>query len=100
MYHLFGRFPIPVFFQVYGAALTGMMIVSMFRYEKTVDKSFWMILIGALLFGVSDSLLSNWRLITHANQPKVDNSPFIVIITYYASQYLITHGSLIHPPSN
>jgi uncharacterized membrane protein YhhN len=97
MYNLMikGNFPIPIFFQVYGAILTGMMISSTFRYEKTVDKSFFMVLIGALLFGISDSFLSRHRFIEHNH----DNSPFLVILTYYASQYLIMHGSLIHPPS-
>jgi hypothetical protein len=50
-------------------------------------KSFWGVLLGAILFGISDNILGYFKFNNIANA----YSQVAVMITYYASQYLLTN---------
>lgn len=49
-------------------------------------------MIGSLLFGISDNLLAFLKF----NHFHTDIGRMMIMLTYYASQYFIMHGSLHH----
>jgi hypothetical protein len=57
IYTLFDLFPNRVLFSIYGATLAAMTISAMKRYENTTPYSFGFVLVGGLLFGISDNIL-------------------------------------------
>ena len=69
-----------------------MTISAMRRYENTTPYSFGFIIVGSLLFGISDNLLGFLKF----NHIKTDFGRMIIMLTYYTAQYLIMHGSLHH----
>jgi hypothetical protein len=77
-------------FAFYGAILALMSISSVSRFEKTTPSSFNFILLGAILFGISDNLLGFLKF----NQMQSDLGRTVIMFTYYAAQYFIMHGSL------
>jgi hypothetical protein len=60
------------------------------RYERTVNSSFYFVLIGIILFSLSDNLLGFLKF----NHIKTDVGRSVIMITYYGAQYFIMHGAL------
>jgi uncharacterized membrane protein YhhN len=90
LYPKLGDLKIPVL--VYAVVLTLMSVVAFFRYGYTTDKSFLLVMAGALLFMVSDSLLAVNKFLS-----TFPFSGIAVMITYCAAQYLIVEGLIKHP---
>ena len=84
--------PSKYLFPIYGFIVCMMSVTSLLRYENTTPYSFYFIMVGAILFGVSDHLLGFLKF----NGIKTDLGRVGVMLTYYAGQYLIMHGSLHH----
>lgn len=80
---------VPVTAYVVAIALMG--IMAAFRYRRTWPRSFWMVLIGALLFMASDSLLAWDRFLAPLGRWEV-----MIMITYGIAQFLIAAGALAH----
>ena len=80
---------IPVIAYVVAISLMG--ITAGLRFKRTYPRSFWFVMIGAVLFVVSDSLLARNRFIR-----PFGSADLLVMLTYGAAQYLIVAGSLIH----
>lgn len=76
---------------VYAGAITLMGIAAAFRYRRTYATSFWMVLIGALLFIASDSLLATGRFVR-----PLPYGNTLVMVTYALAQFLIASGALVH----
>lgn len=76
---------------VYAAAITFMGIMAAFRYGRTYPRSFVLVLVGALLFIASDTLLAVDRFIK-----PLPHASWSVLLTYGVAQVLIVAGSLIH----
>lgn len=75
----------------YVVIIACMAVLAGFRWMRTFPRSFWMVMIGALLFMTSDSLLAANRFIR-----PLDWSPMVIILTYAAAQLLIAGGALMH----
>ena len=75
----------------YVAIIACMAMLAAFRYMRTFPRSFWLVMIGALLFMVSDTLLA----INRFMKP-LDWSPVVIIIAYAIAQFLIAAGALQH----
>lgn len=75
----------------YVVIITTMAILAGFRWMRTFPRSFWMVMIGALLFMGSDSLLAANRFMR-----PLDWSPPVIIITYAIAQVMIAGGALQH----
>ena len=76
---------------IYAIAICAMGMLASLRYGRTYTPSFLLVLIGALLFIASDSLLATNRFaspLTHA--------PWSVMLTYGLGQVLIAGGALWH----
>ena len=84
-----GEMKIPV--MAYMTAITIMGISAAMRVNHTSTKSWKLVLAGAFLFTISDSMIAINKFV----------SPFVgaqvlIMITYYIAQYLIATGSLAH----
>lgn len=75
----------------YVVVIACMAILAAFRWMRTFPRSFWLVMIGALFFMASDSLLAVNRFIK-----PFDWSPAVIIITYAIAQFLIAAGALQH----
>lgn len=85
LYNNLGELKLPVL--IYTLVLTSMNIFALNRYGKVNDKSFKLIMIGALLFTSSDSLLALNKFLLPL--------PFAgiwILTTYAAAQYFIVEG--------
>ena len=82
-----GVLKVPVF--VYTSVLISMNIFALNRYGKVNDKSFKLIVIGALCFALSDSLLALNKFII-----PIPLAGIWIIAAYSAAQYFITQGVL------
>ena len=82
-----GGMKIPVL--VYAFVISMMAITAALRYGKTNEKSFVMILIGALLFMISDSLLAYNKFVE-----KLEVGHLLVMVTYMLAQFLIGIGTV------
>ncbi len=76
---------------IYGLVIMTMVLTALFRYGLTSPKSFWLVLAGATLFLVSDSLIAIDRFLTSVAQAGV-----FIMLTYSAAQYLILRGLMAH----
>jgi uncharacterized membrane protein YhhN len=90
IYTLWDLFPSKIIFVPYAVILTFEIIVCLARYEKTINSSFYFILIGAVLFTISDNLLGFLKF----NHIRTDLGRLVIMLTYYGAQYFIMHGSL------
>ena len=79
---------------VYCLLIAFMTLSALLRYGRTDARSFWLTLVGALLFMVSDSLIGFQKFV----QP-VDYGSFWVMISYILSQYVILMGVVAHQRS-
>ena len=88
---LMDKLPNKLLISLYGVILSIMIITSILRYKRVYNASHWGVLIGAILFGISDNILAYYKFNNIAN--RYSNS--VVMITYYASQFLLSHYLLL-----
>ncbi|MBS1568187.1 MAG: lysoplasmalogenase [Bacteroidetes bacterium] len=89
MPHLEEDLGIPVV--AYVIALTLMGMLSAFRFRRTYPRSFWLVLIGALLIILSDSALAWDRF-----RFPLRWSPIWIMVPYAIGQFMIAAGGLAH----
>ena len=75
----------------YAFVLTFMAITAMHRYGRTNQKSFWLVMVGAMLFMASDSTLA----LNKFMEP-IPHAGFIIMLTYISAQYFIVEGLIKH----
>lgn len=75
----------------YVCVIAFMGVTAAFRHTRTFPRSFWLVMVGALLFMASDSLLATNRFVRPLSW-----APVTIIITYAAAQLLIAFGALVH----
>lgn len=73
----------------YVAIIIGMNIAALNRYKKVNNKSFWLIMIGAMLFLFSDSLIA-----INKFDHTIEYARVYIMFTYILAQYLIVQGTL------
>ncbi|MBL7964554.1 MAG: lysoplasmalogenase [Flavobacteriales bacterium] len=77
---------------VYGVAILLMAITAAFRFRRTFLRSFLLVLVGALLFVLSDSLLAMRKF-----SLRPDSIPPIwIMLSYGTAQALIAIGCVLH----
>lgn len=89
LYPNLGEFTLPVI--LYAAVLMMMVAESIFRFGRTVSKSFWFVMVGAVLFMVSDSLIA-----LNKFYAEINHASFWIMLTYIPAQGLIVAGLLEH----
>lgn len=87
LYGSLGALKVPVF--VYTAALVSMNVFALNRFGRVNDNSFKLILIGAMCFTLSDSLLA-----VNKFMMPLPLAGVWIIASYAAAQYFITMGFL------
>jgi uncharacterized membrane protein YhhN len=90
LYPVLGDMRIPVV--VYAVTITSMVLNALFRYGRTTATSFGLVMAGAILFMISDSILAINRFLD-----PVSHASGWVMLTYILAQYLIIRGLLSHP---
>ena len=75
----------------YVVIIACMAMLAGFRWMRTFPRSFWMVMAGAVLFMLSDSLLATNRFIRRRYW-----LPGVIIVMYAAAQFLIAAGALEH----
>lgn len=83
-----GKLRIPVIF--YGLIILTMLAGALNRYYKTEKRSYYLVLAGAILFVISDSLLAINKFAFHFSL-----SVFLVMSTYVIAQFLIVTGYML-----
>ena len=86
----FGDLTVPVF--IYISVLVIMGAVASLRIFYTTKKSFYMIMVGVVVFMISDSLIG-LKMAFKLTQRWI---PCVLMGTYYLAQYLISNGSKVH----
>lgn len=89
MPHVEADLELPVIAYIIALGLMG--AAAAFRYRRTYPRSFWMVMVGALLFIGSDSILAWDRF-----RFPLSWSSFGILIPYAAAQALIAAGALAH----
>jgi len=89
LFPVLGEMKMPVV--VYSMTITGMALAALHRYQKTTAKSFWMVMGGALIFMLSDSMIA----INKFLEP-IPSANVLIMLTYIAAQYLIISGLIKH----
>lgn len=84
--------PNRILFPLYGLVLCLMNIFAIGRYEKTTPNSFNFVVLGAVLFGISDNLLAFLKF----NKIYSDLGRGAVMLFYYSGQYFLMHGAIHH----
>lgn len=84
-----GGLTIPVI--LYAVILMAMVATAALRYGRTTPASYWLLMPGAVLFMISDSLLA----INKFHTPFPMAAPAIML-TYILAQYLIVEGAIRH----
>jgi uncharacterized membrane protein YhhN len=87
LYRRLGDMKIPVI--IYTAIILLMLLSALNRYGKVNGISYVLVVCGALLFVISDSLIAITRF-----QMKIDFAGTIIMITYVTAQYLIVLGCI------
>ena len=82
-----GNMNIPVL--VYSFVITIMGIMAALRYGKTNSKSFIWVLIGAIFFIISDSILAYNKFVE-----QIDAGDLFIMSTYMLAQFFITMGAV------
>ena len=80
---------IPV--MIYAMVLIVMVMNAVFRYGRTPLVSFWLVVVGALLFMASDSILA-----INKFYAAIPSSGPLIMITYITAQFLIVVGIIKH----
>jgi uncharacterized membrane protein YhhN len=86
---LTGGLQLPVI--IYATAITVMVMTAIFRFGRTNNKSYWLVLTGALLFMVSDSILAINKFLG-----AIEMGGVLIMLTYIAAQFLIVEGLRKH----
>ncbi len=89
LFPVLGEMKIPV--TLYSMTITGMALTALHRYQKTTTQSFWMVVGGALIFMLSDSMIA----INKFLEP-ITYAGVWIMITYIIAQYLIVNGLIKH----
>jgi uncharacterized membrane protein YhhN len=76
---------------IYATAIIVMVMTAIFRFGRTNSKSYWLVLAGAVLFMVSDSILASNKFLGAIQMGGV-----LIMLTYIAAQYLIVEGLRRH----
>jgi uncharacterized membrane protein YhhN len=92
IYTLWNVMPNRLLFSSYAVILCLMNILAVKRYEITTPYSFAFILVGAILFGLSDSLLGMLKF----NGISSQIGRGFIMLFYYSAQYLLMHGAMHH----
>lgn len=87
LYRHLGDMKVPVI--AYLAVILSMLIAALNRYGKVNGLSYILVVIGALLFVISDSVIA-----INKFQMKISFAGVIIMITYAAAQYLIAIGCI------
>lgn len=82
-----GSMNIPVL--VYSFTITLMAIMAALRYGKTNTKSFAWVLVGAILFMISDSILAYNKFVE-----RVEIGDLLIMVTYMLAQFFIAMGTV------
>lgn len=82
-----GSMNIPVL--VYSFTITMMAIMASLRYGKTNSKSFTWLLIGAILFLISDAVLAYNKFVE-----RIEIGDLLIMVTYMLAQFFITMGTV------
>lgn len=93
LYPKLGELRIPVL--VYAATIAIMVLQALFRLHRTTSRSFVMVLTGAVLFMISDSMIAIDRFLN-----KIEFISYLVMSTYIAGQFLIVKGLVTHSMNN
>ena len=75
----------------YLLVISGMFCTAAFRWQRTYKRSWLLVLIGALVFIASDTLLSYDRFIS-----ELEHGPLLILSTYAIAQLLIAIGCVWH----
>lgn len=89
LYNHLGDLKFPVL--LYTVVLILMVLNALFRFGRTTPASFWMLLSGALLFMISDSMIAINKFLV-----PIGNGGFWIMATYVAAQWLIVEGLVRH----
>jgi len=84
-----GEMKIPV--MLYSMTITGMTLAALHRFQKTTQSSFWMVMIGALIFMLSDSMIA----INMFLEP-IAHASTLIMVTYIIAQVFIVKGLIGH----
>ena len=84
-----GDMIIPV--TLYTIVITLMCMFAILRYGRTSSYGFWFVLIGAILFILSDSMIA-WS----SFYAPFNYSALLIMITYIMAQYLLVSGLMLH----
>jgi uncharacterized membrane protein YhhN len=76
---------------VYACAISLMGVGASFRFSRTFHRSFLLVLVGAVFFIASDSILAVNRFMK-----PLDHAEWSVMLTYGIGQFLIAAGALTH----
>ena len=87
---LWDKTPNRLLFTSYGVVLSLMAVCAILRRDDRLgfSESYWRMILGALLFGVSDNTLATLRF----NGIHSDPGRSFIMLTYYAAQFLIYIG--------
>ncbi len=85
-----GSLIIPII--IYGLVLLTMTLMALHRKGKTVEESYKLVAIGAILFLISDSVLAYSKFVS-----VFFLSQTLVMLTYILAQYFIAVGIIKHP---
>lgn len=91
-YLLWDKLPSRILFVSYSLVLCIMNIFALKRYEITTPYSYGFIVAGSILFGLSDNLLGMLKF----NGIKSSLGRGMIMLLYYAAQYLLMHGAMHH----
>jgi len=89
LFPVLGEMKTPVV--IYSMTITGMVLAALHRFQKTTSQSFWMVIIGALIFMLSDTMLAINKFLEPIAYANV-----LIMITYIVAQYLIVSGLIKH----
>ena len=85
------KLPSKIGVSAYGIVLTTMISITFTRYKTVPSKSYWPVLVGGVLFGISDNIIA----ITKFNNLSNRYTDVVIMATYYLSQYFLCHGILV-----
>lgn len=89
LFPVLGGLKFPVI--IYAIAIMLMVMNAIFRFGRTNNRSFWLVLLGAILFMASDATLAINKFMGEIKMGGV-----IVMLTYIVAQFLIVEGLRTH----
>ncbi|HMJ71261.1 MAG TPA: lysoplasmalogenase [Cyclobacteriaceae bacterium] len=89
LFPVLGGLKFPV--MIYAIAIMVMVMNAIFRFGRTNSRSFWLVLAGALMFMISDSILA-----LNKFRGEIEMGGVLIMMTYISAQYLIVEGLSSH----